>query len=161
MSSQILDGLQQHRRFFSEQCDSCVASHTQESSDCVCLVVVIESERLAITLINPPTDSARVVLFLCERLASLLVTAKQLAMNTPAITTLATVSISGLRSLVEVIDRLLFLADDAYQRINRLLRRLLIRTRRFRSGRRRVCLSQGVRDMTEGWHEPLALVVIR
>ena len=113
MSSQILDGLQQDCWFFSEQCDSCVASHTQESSECVRLVVMIECERLAITLINPPTDSARVVLFLCERLASLFVVTKQATMSAPAITTLSTIAISRLRSSVELIDGFLFFADDA------------------------------------------------
>lgn len=93
MSSQILDGLQQDCWLFSEQGDSGVASHTQQPTDCVCLVVVVKSERVPISLINPTADCARILLFASKNFPHLFVIAKQLPMNTAAITTLATISI--------------------------------------------------------------------
>jgi hypothetical protein len=94
MASQIFDGLQQDCWFFSKQCDPCVTSHAQQSSDGLCFVIVVKCERLAIELINSATDSARIVLFLCKVLPSLFVTTKQATMSAPAIPTFTTVSIT-------------------------------------------------------------------
>lgn len=93
MFAQILHGRQQDCWFFSKQCDSCVASHTQESSDGVAFVVVIECERLAVCFINAPTDSARIVLLLCKLFAHRFVVTKQATMSAAAITTFSTITI--------------------------------------------------------------------
>lgn len=93
MFPQILHRLQQDCWFFSEQCDSCVASHTQESSDGVAFVVMVKCKGLAVRFINTPTDSARIVLLACKFLASRLVTTKQATMSAPAITTFSTITI--------------------------------------------------------------------